>query len=57
MTAPGPSGGDMLRAITTIRRDPLAFLATAGDLVLEAADKSRFKGSSLDSNPGRYSSS
>jgi cytochrome P450 len=27
MTAPGPSGGQMLRAIPAIRRDPLGFLA------------------------------
>lgn len=27
LTAPGPAGGEMLRAFTTIRRDPLAFLA------------------------------
>jgi cytochrome P450 len=27
MTAPGPAGGDMLRSIGAIRRDPLAFLA------------------------------
>ena len=31
MTAPGPAGGDMLRAIGTIRRDPLRFLADVRD--------------------------
>ena len=27
ITAPGPAGGEMLRSIGAIRRDPLAFLA------------------------------
>ncbi|MDA8435823.1 MAG: cytochrome P450 [Actinomycetales bacterium] len=31
MTAPGPAGGDLLRAIGTIRRDPLRFLADMHD--------------------------
>ena len=31
MTAPGPAGGDMLRSIGAIRRDPLRFLADMHD--------------------------